>query len=68
MESAVRRLIPHREGRHNHLHAEQFKQWRREEYPREQLNTPSPRMERWICMVDIVQHMWITGDIPQELV
>ena len=23
--------------------------------------------ERWICLVDINQHMWRTGEIPQEL-
>ena len=66
MESAVRRLIPHREGRHNHLHAEQFKQWRQEVYPGEQSKTP-PWIERWMCLVKIVQNMCHTGGIPRYL-
>ena len=23
--------------------------------------------ERWLCLVDLVQHMWRTGEIPQDL-
>ena len=23
-------------------------------------------MEHWMCLLEIVQHMWCTGDIPQE--
>ena len=26
-----------------------------------------PWMKRWMCLVDISQHMWRTGDIPQDL-
>ena len=66
VEAAVIRLLPHREGRHTHLCAEHFKQWRREAYPVEQSNN-TPRMECWLYLVDIVHHMWRTGDIPQEL-
>ena len=66
MEAAVRRLRPHRAGGHTHLRAEHFKQWRREAYPGEQLKNPLQR-ERWLCLVDLVQHMWRTGEIPQDL-
>ena len=24
-------------------------------------------MERWLCLVEILQHMWSTGEIPQDL-
>ena len=34
--------------------------------PRDQSKTP-PRMERWMCLIEIVQQIWRTGDIPQEL-
>ena len=27
----------------------------------------SPRTEKWICLVDIVQQMWCKGETPQEL-
>ena len=66
MEAAVRRLRPHRAGGHTHLRAEHFKQWRREAYPGEQLKNPLQR-ERWLCLVDLVQHMWRTGEIPHDL-
>ena len=26
-----------------------------------------PRAELWMCLVDIDQNMWLTGDIPQDL-
>ena len=26
-----------------------------------------PRNERWMCLMEIVQHMWRIGEIPQEL-
>ena len=66
VEAVVRNLLPHRVGGHTHLRTEHFKQWRREAYPRENLKTP-PRMEYWLCLLDILQHMWRTGDIPQKL-
>ena len=53
VDSAVRRLRPHRADGHTHLHAEHFKQWRREANPKEQSKTP-PQRERWMCLVDIV--------------
>ena len=34
-EAAVRRLRPYRAGGHTHLHAEHFRQWQMEYYPRE---------------------------------
>ena len=40
VETAVRRLRPHRAGGHTHLCAENFKQWRRETYSGEQSKTP----------------------------
>ena len=53
-------------GRYTHLRVEYFKQWVREFYPGEDMKT-FPRTERWMCLVDIVQHMWCKEDIPQEL-
>ena len=35
--------------------------------PRGKIEDPPPRMERWLCLVDIVHNMWHTGDIPQDL-
>ena len=64
VEAAARRLFPHRAGGHTHLHAEQFKQWQREAYPGDQSNKPS-RRERWLCLVDILHHMWRTEEIPK---
>ena len=32
----------------------------------EQSNTP-PQRERWLCLVEIVQNMWRTGETPQDL-
>ena len=66
MEAAVRRLRPHRAGRHTHLQVDHFKQWQREAYPGEQSKTP-PRRERWEYLVDLLQHTWRTGEIPQDL-
>ena len=66
VEAAVRRLCPHRVGGKTHLCAEHFKQWRRETYPWEKSNTP-PWRERWMCLVNIVNHMCCTGEIPQDL-
>ena len=40
VEAAVRRLRPHRAGRHTNLRAEHFKQCQQEAYPGEQLKTP----------------------------
>ena len=39
---------------------------RREVYPWDHSKTPS-RRERWLCLVDIVQHIWRMGEIPQDL-
>ena len=66
VETAVRCLRPIKSGGHTQLHAEQFQQWLWETTPRENSKTPL-RTERWMCLVDIVQHMWRTGEIPQEL-
>ena len=66
LEAVVLCLRPHRSGGHTHLRAEHFKQWQRGVYLRDYSKT-SPRRERWMCLVDIVQHMWSTGEIPQEL-
>ena len=66
VEAAVRRLHPHRTGGHTHLRAEYSKKWQQEAYPMEQLKTPLWR-EQWICLVDLVQHMWSMVEIPQEL-
>ena len=66
LEVAVRRLLPHGAGGHTHLCAEQFKKWRQEDYPGEQSKNPL-RRELWLCLVDLVQHMWLMGEIPQEL-
>ena len=63
VEAVVRRLRPHRAGGPTHLRAEPFKQWRSKVYPGKKLNTPT-HTERWLCMVDIVQKMWRTGEIP----
>ena len=30
------------------------------------MKTP-PQRDCWLCLVDIAQHMWSTGEIPQEL-
>ena len=67
LEAAVHRLHPHRAGVHTHFRMEHFQKWRREAYSREKLKT-HPQMEIWLCMVDIVQHLWHKGEIPQELV
>ena len=45
---------------------EHFKQWIWEAYSGG-TRRPPPWIERWMCLVEIVQHMWLTGDIPQEL-
>ena len=37
-----------------------------EAYNGEKSKTP-PWMDLWLCLVYIVQHMWSTGEIPQEL-
>ena len=66
MEAAVCCLHPPKEGGHTHLCAEHFKQWLWEAYPRENLKTP-PQTECWICLVEIIQHMWCTGEIPKEM-
>ena len=66
MEASVFYILPHSAGGHTHLRAEHFKQWWREAYPWEQSNTP-PQREHLLCLVDIVQHMWRTGGIPQDL-
>ena len=31
------------------------------------IRTPPPRRERRMCLVDIVQDMWRTGEIPQDM-
>ena len=66
MEASFHRLFPLKACRHTHLRAEHFKQWLREAYPGENSNTP-PRIERRMILVDIVQNMWKTGEIPHEL-
>ena len=66
VEVAVQLLLPHREGGHTHLRMEHFNKWRREAYPWEQSKTPLWR-EPWMCLVDPVQNMWNTREIPQEL-
>ena len=66
MGAAVCSLIPLKSGVHTHLRSEHFKQWLREAYPGENSKTPL-RTERCICLVDTDQHMWQTGEIPQEL-
>ena len=63
MEAAVRRLRLHRVGKHTHLRAEHFKQWQWKAYPGGQSKTPL-RRERWVCLVDLVHHMWCTGGDP----
>ena len=63
VESGVIRLRPHRLVRHTHLRAEHFKQWQREAYPGEKSKTSTCR-DRWMCLIDLVQHMWRTGKIP----
>ena len=65
VEAAVSNLFPLNTDRHTHLHVEHFKQWLQEAYPRENLETPQ-RTESWMCLVDIVQHMCLTGNIPQD--
>ena len=66
METAFFRLRPLKVGGHTHLRVDRFKRWLREAYSRENLKT-SPLTELWMCLVEIIQHMWRTGDIPQEL-
>ena len=66
MEEAVRHLCSHKAVGHTHLCVEHFKQWQREAYPGDKPKTLSQR-ERWLCLVDIVQPMWSTGDILQDL-
>ena len=60
VEAAVRRLCPHRAGIQTHLRAEYLKQWKQEAYPGEKSRNPL-WSERWLCLVDIVYHMWGTG-------
>ena len=62
--AAVQCLLPHKTGRHTHLHAENFKTWLREAYPGEGTN-PLPKTGRWMQLVAIVQYMWSTRDIPR---
>ena len=64
MDKAVRCLHPLKAGGHTHLRVEHFKQWLRVAYPGE---NSKKRTERWMCLVDIIQHMWQTGEIPQDL-
>ena len=66
VEIVIRRLRPHRVDGHTHLRVEHFKQWQREAYRGEQSNTPLQR-EHWAFLVDLVQNMERTGEIPQEL-
>ena len=65
VEAAVRRLCPHKSGGRTHLRVEHFKALLREAYPVEGVTPPQPG--RWMQIMDIVQYMWSTGDIPQEL-
>ena len=66
METVVRFLRPHRSDIHTHLCVDHLNYFQQEAYPGEQSKTP-PRRELWLCLVDIVQHIWRTGEIPQEL-
>ena len=66
MEASVHLLRSLRADLHTNLHAKHFKQWLQEAYPNENSNT-SLRTERWMCLVDIVQHVWSMGEIPQDL-
>ena len=66
MEAGVRRLRPHRADGYTHLCAEHLKHWRREAYPGEKSKTPL-WIERWMCLVKIVQNMCHTGGIPRYL-
>ena len=65
MEAAIHRLLSLKAGGYTHLRTDQFKQWLREVHPGE--NSKTPRMEPWMCLVEIVYHMWLTGETPQEL-
>ena len=65
-EAAVWCLRHFKSGGPTHLRAEHLKKWLQEAYPREG-STPSPRNERCMSLVDIVQRMWRTGETPQEL-
>ena len=65
MEAAVLRLRPLKSVRHTHLRAEHFKQWLREAYPTENSKT-ALQTEHCMCLVEIFQHMWRTGDTPHE--
>ena len=66
LEAALHQLRPHRSGGHTHLYVEHFIQWRREAYPGDNLKNPT-RMERYMCLLDIVHNMWRTGEITQKL-
>ena len=66
VESVVLNLRPHRAGEYTHLRVEHLKLWWKEAYPSDNSKTPT-RMDQWLCLVYIVQHMWCMGDIPQEL-
>ena len=34
--------------------------------PQEKIEDP-PHIERWMCLADILHHMWRRGDIPQDI-
>ena len=46
--------------------AEHLKKWQQKAYPGEHSKT-LPQREQWMCLVDLVHHMWSTGDTSQEL-
>ena len=59
-------MRPLKAGVYTYLCTEHFKQWLQEACLRENSKTP-PQTERWMCLLDIVQHMWHTGDITRWL-
>ena len=66
MEVAVQHLLQHRAGGHTNLHTEHFNQWQQEIHLGEQSKNLLWR-ELWMCLVDLVNHRWRMGEIPQEL-
>ena len=66
VEAVVHCLRPFKSVRHTHLCVDHFKQWIQEAYSGDNLKTP-PSTAQWMCLIDILQHMWRMGEIHQEL-
>ena len=67
-EASVFWLRLKRTGGHMHLWVKHFNMWLREEYPQKEASAPTPKPEKWMKLVELVQFMWDHGTIPAKMV